>query len=295
MNNSTDEIRQMINKNISLSKGNIFQLRKDFEHLYLKFSSNKELYVKKQVLGTIDGLKICAEKVIDDHVILFFHGGGFITGSTNDHLDLCGKLSDLSGVPVLSIDYRLAHEHKFPAAVEDCLISYLWLLKQGIDSSKIVLAGISTGGTLVLSTLLSLRNNGVKLPAAAVCMSPAVDMTFQGQSMITNQGKDWLTKESLDNLRKIYLKGEDPKNMLASPIYADLKGLPPIMLQAGSHELLLDDIIKFHGKLKDSDVKITFELWKGMFHCFQMFYSNIPEGQEALENAGIYIKKMLSI
>jgi len=171
----------------------------------------------------------------------------------------------------------------------------LWLLKQGIDSSKIVLAGISTGGTLVLSTLLSLRNNGVKLPAAAVCMSPAVDMTFQGQSMITNRGKDWLTKESLDNLRKIYLKGEDPKNMLVSPIYADLKGLPPIMLQAGSHEVLLDDIIKFHGKLKDSDVKITFELWKGMFHCFQMFYSNIPEGQEALENAGIYIKKILSI
>jgi len=295
MNKSPDEILQIINKNISLSRGNIFQLRKDFEHLYLKFRLDKELYVKKRVLGTIDGLKICAEKVIDDHVILFFHGGGFITGSTNDHLDLCGKLSDLSGVPVLSIDYRLAPEHKFPAAVEDCLISYLWLLKQGIDSSKIVLAGISTGGTLVLSTLLSLRNNGVKLPAAAVCMSPAVDMTFQGQSMITNRGKDWLTKESLDNLRKIYLKGEDPKNMLASPIYADLKGLPPIMLQVGSHELLLDDIIKFHGKLKDSDVKITFELWKGMFHCFQMFYSNIPEGQEALENAGIYIKKILSI
>lgn len=125
MNNSQDEILQIINKNISLSRGNIFQLRKDFEDLYLKFSLNKELYVKKQSLGTIYGLKICAEKVIDDHAILFFHGGGFTTGSTNDHLELCGKLSDLSCVPVLSIDYRLVPEHKFPAAVEDCLISYL--------------------------------------------------------------------------------------------------------------------------------------------------------------------------
>ncbi len=295
MNKSPDKILQIINKNISLSHGNIFQLRKDFEQLYLKFNSNQEFHVEKQKIGEINGFKICTEDVNEDYIILFFHGGCFTTGSTKDHLDLCGKLSNLSGVPVLSIDYRLAPEHKFPAAVEDCLTSYLWLLKQGINPSKIILAGISAGGTLALSTLLFLRANGVELPSAAVCMSPVVDMLFQGHSIITNVGKDWITQERLDNLRKVYLKGKDPKNPLASPLYADLHGLPPLMLQVGSHELLLDDIIKFHKKAVDSEVEVTFELWKDMFHCFQIFSSNIPEGQSAIETAGTYIKKMLSI
>lgn len=293
MDQSTD-ILQIINKNISLNHGNIFQLRKDFEQLYLKFSSDQELQVKKQKIREIKSYKICGENVNHDYVILFFHGGCFTTGSTNDHLDLCGKISNLSGIPVLSVDYRLAPEHKFPAPHEDCITSYLWLLKQGMDPSKIVIAGISAGGTLALSTLLFLRDNGVKLPAGAVCMSPIVDMLFQGHSIVTNGGKDWVTQEILDNLRKIYIR-DKPTNPLVSPLYADLHGLPPIMIQVGSHELLLDDIIRFHKKAEDSEVEVTFELWKDMFHCFQIFSSNIPEGQTAIENAGTYIKKMLSI
>jgi len=295
MNKSPDEILQIITEKISTNYENIIQLRKDFEELYLQFSSKQNLKVEKQTIEGIDSFKISADHVTEDHLILFFHGGNFIAGSTKDHLDLCGKLSSLSGTPVLSIDYRLAPEHEFPAAVEDCVISYLWLLKQGFNPSKIIIAGISSGATLVLSTLLSLRSNGVKLPAAAVCMSPSVDMLFQGQSIFLNRGKDWLTPGELDDIREIYLKGEDPKNILASPLYADLHGLSPILLQAGSHELLLDDIIKFHKKAMDSNVEVTFELWKGMFHCFQMFTSNINEGQKAIENAGTYIKKKLSI
>lgn len=295
MNQSADDILHIINKNISLNQGNIFQLRKDFEQLYLKFSSNQELKVEKQKIGEINSFKIGGKNVNDDHMIIFFHGGCFTTGSTKDHLDLCGKLSNLSCVPVLSVDYRLAPEYKFPAPHEDCITAYLWLLKQGMDPSKIIIAGISAGGTLALSTILFLRDNGVKLPAAAVCMSPLVDMLFQGHSIITNGGKDWITQEMLDNLRKIYIKDYSPTNPLASPLYADLHGLPPIMIQVGSHELLLDNIIRFHKKAKDSEIEVTFELWKDMFHCFQMFSSNIPEGQGALETAGTYIKKMLSI
>ncbi|MGF7118707.1 alpha/beta hydrolase [Methanobacterium oryzae] len=295
MNQSAENILQIINKVISLNQGNIFQLRKDFEQLYLKFSSNQAFQVEKQKIGKINGFKIYGENINNDYLILFFHGEYFMTGSTKDHLDLCGKLSNLSSVPVLSVDYRLAPEHKFPAPHENCITAYLWLLKQGMDPSKIVIAGISAGGTLVLSTLLFLRNNGVKLPAGGVCMSPLVDMLFQGHSIITNGGKDWVTQEMLDNLRKIYIKGYSPTNPLVFPIYADLHRLPPIMIQVGSHELLLDDIIRFHKKAKDSEVEMTFELWKDMFHCFQMFSSNIPEGQAALETAGTYIKKMLSI
>lgn len=295
MNQSADDILHIINKNISLNQGNIFQLRKDFEQLYIKFSSKQEFQVEKIKIGDLNSFRICSEDVNDDYLILFFHGGCFTTCSTNDHLDLCGKLSNLTGIPVLSVDYRLAPEHKFPAPHEDCLTAYLWLLKQGMDPSKIIIVGISSGGTLALSTLLFLRDNKVKLPAAAVCMSPLVDMLFQGHSIITNGGKDWVRQEMLDNLRNIYIKGHNLTNPLASPLYADLHGLPPIMIHAGSHELLLDDIIKFHKKAKDSELEVTFELWKDMFHCFQMFSSSIPEGQSALENVGMFIKKILSI
>jgi monoterpene epsilon-lactone hydrolase len=249
--------------------------------------------VENQNIDDIPGFKICAENTKTDHIILFFHGGCFTIGSTKDHLDLCGKLSSSAGTCVFSIDYRLAPEHKFPAAVEDCLKSYLWLLKQGIEPSKIVLAGISAGGTLALSTLLFLRDNGIELPAGAVCMSPIVDMLFQGHSIITNRGKDWVTQKRLENIKKVYLKGNDLMQPLASPLYADLRKLPPIMIQAGSHEMFLDDIITFHKKAVDSDVEVTFELWKDMFHCFQIFSSRVEEGQSAIDSAGDYIRKIL--
>jgi len=294
-NKNTEEILQTINKIISLNQGNIFQLRRDFEQLYLQYSSKQELVVESQNIGDIPGFKICAENAQDDYIILFFHGGGFTIGSTKDHLDLCGKLSSSSGACVFSIDYRLAPEYKFPASHEDCLTSYLWLLKQSFDPSKIVIAGISSGGTLALSTLLSLRDNGVKLPAAAVCMSPAVDMLFQGHSIITNRGKDWITQKRLDNLKKIYFKGQNLINPLVSPLYADLHELPPILIQAGSHEQFLDDIIRFHKKANESEVEVAFELWKDMFHCFQMFSSCIPEGRNAIDSAGDYIRKTLNI
>lgn len=294
-NKSIEEMLEIINKSISLSQGNIFQLRRDFEQLYLKFSSKQELNVESQNIGDIPGFKIHAENAQDDYTILFFHGGGFTIGSTKDHLDLCGKLSSSSGACVFSVDYRLAPEHKFPAAAEDCLTAYLWLLKQGIEPSKIAICGISSGGTLALSTLLSLRDNGVELPAAAVCMSPVVDMLFQGHSIVINRGKDWIMQDRLDKLRKVYLKSVSPINPLASPFYADLHGLSPLMIQAGSHELLLDDIIKFHKKAVNSDVDVTFELWKDMFHCFQIFSSHMGEGQNAIDSAGAYIRKMLHI
>ncbi len=293
-NKTAEEILTIINKKLSSSQSNIFQLRKDFEQLYLEFSSKHKPNVESQNIGDIPGFKICAENAQNDNIILFFHGGSFTMGSTKDHLDLCGKLSRSSGTCVFSVDYRLAPEYKFPAPHDDCLTSYLWLLKQGIEPSKIVIAGISAGGTLALSTILSLRDNGVELPAAAVCMSPLVDMLFQGHSIVTNRGKDWMTHERLENIQKVYLKGHDLMQPLSSPLYTDLHGLPPILIQVGSHELILDDIIKFHKKAVDSDIEVTFELWKDMFHSFQTFSSCVEEGQNAIDSAGTYIRKMLS-
>ena len=230
MSSKSKKVLEIIKKHISLGQSDINQLKQDFEALYIKFSSEQELKVESQMIEHTPYFRICSPGARQDCAVLFFHGGGFTISSTRDHMDLCGKLSLSSGVCLLSIDYWLAPEHVFPAAVEDCLDSYLWLLERGIDPSRIVLAGISAGGTLVLSTLLSLRNMGLDFPATGVCMSPAVNMLFQGDSVKTSQGKDWITPERLYSLRKVYLLGQDPKQPLASPLYADLHGLPPLMI-----------------------------------------------------------------
>ncbi|MGC9516690.1 MAG: alpha/beta hydrolase [Methanomicrobiales archaeon] len=292
-NNKAAEVLNTIRKQFSLKNENINELRRDFEEFYLKFSSNQVLEIENYCINHIHFYKITSQHTKPEYAILFFHGGGFNMGSTKGHLDLCGKLSASSGVSVYSCDYRLAPEHAFPAAVDDCFDSYKWLLKQGLQPENIILAGISAGGTLALSNLLSIKNNGLELPSAVVCMSPAVDMLFQGDSIKTNAQNDWISKERLERVKKLYLQGQDPKNPLASPIYADLEGLPPILLQAGTHEILLDDILSFKDKAIASGVDVTLEKWPGMFHCWQIFSSRLMEGQKAIESAGDYIKKNL--
>ncbi len=281
-------------KIISSNEDNVFQLRRDFEGLYLHFSSNSHPDIQKHNIVDIPAYKIKASPTNKNGAILFFHGGCFSFGSTRDHLDLCGKLSSYSHCCVFSIDYRLAPENKFPKALEDCLISYLWLLKKGLKPSEIVLVGISSGATLALSLLLYLKENHFELPSGAVCMSPLVNMLFKGHSMVTNKGKDWVTSKSLFKLGKIYLKDQKIQSPLISPLYGNLNGLPPILIQSGSHELVVDDVITFHRKAKLSDVEVKFQLWKGMFHSFQMFSTHIVEAQRAVEDAGEYINEILN-
>jgi acetyl esterase/lipase len=153
---------------------------------------------------------------------------------------------------------------------------------------RIIPVGISAGGTLVLDLLISARDRGLPLPPAGVCMSPVVDMLFAGESVKKNLDIDWLTPERLNEIRTVYLAGHDPKDPLASPVFAHLKGIPRLYIQAGTHELLLSDIATFVDKARWAGVPVQFELWEGMFHSWQVFAQEVPEGQRAIDNVGEY-------
>ncbi|HUU75730.1 MAG TPA: alpha/beta hydrolase [Methanoregulaceae archaeon] len=227
----------------------------------------------------------------DRRVMLFFHGGGFSVGSTKDHLGLIAGLAHAADAAVFSIDYRLAPEHRFPAALEDATAAYRFLLEQGYDHRSLVPAGISAGGTLAIGLLLAVRDAGIQLPAAAIAMSPAVDMLFSGDSVERNRNLDWIPPERLHAIREVYLAGSDPRNPLASPVYADLSGLPPLLVQAGTHEVLLDDITRFAEKAQICGVPLTYERYQGMFHCWQVFIRDVAEAGEAIIHAGEFVKK----
>jgi len=293
--NSVDHLLKILKDNSPGPGKPIGQLRADFEKFYLEFRSDQDNKINEFRINNIPSFWIEAPGAAKDQVILFFHGGGFTIGSTRDHADLCGRLSAAAGAKVLSIDYRLAPEHVFPAALEDCVASYNWLLNEGYMPSDIVPTGISAGGNLVLAMLLHLRDSGSSLPSSACCMSPAVDMLFQGNSVTTNAGKDWISRERLDSLCTIYLSETDPKEPLVSPLYGDLRGFPPLMIQVGSRELLLDDNRGFVDRARSEGVDVTFEIWDEMIHCWQIFASVLKEGQEAVESMGGYIRSELNL
>ena len=226
-----------------------------------------------------------------DRTVLFFHGGGFTSGSTAEYFDICARLADACRAEVVSVDYRLAPEHPFPAAVEDCLAAYRHLLGEGYAPRRVVPAGLSAGGTLALTMLLAVRDEGLPMPAAGVLLSPAVDMLFLGESVIFNRETDWLSPEYLAAMRDDYLADHDPVDPLASPLYADLEGLPPLLVQAGGGEVLIDGIAAFVSTARLQGVPVTFDCAEGMFHCWQTFAGVLPEGAAAIERVGAFVRR----
>ena len=211
INKTAEKILNIVREEHSHKAETIKEARERLEVFYLRFRSKLDITVEPVFIGHIPAFWISAPGASKDHTILFFHGGGFMVGSTEDHLDLCGKLSHSAGCRVLSVDYRLAPEHIFPAALDDCIASYLWLIETGINPSLIIPVGISAGGNLILSMFMKLRATGIPLPRAAVCISPAVDMTPREDAFEKNIDKDWIFKEDLELLRRIYLRKHDPE------------------------------------------------------------------------------------
>jgi len=240
--------------------------------------------------GGVDAEWVCAPNAANDRYVLYVHGGGYVIGSVRSHRDLMARISRAAQAKVLGLNYRLAPEHPFPAAVDDAVAGYKWLLAQGAKPSRIAIAGDSAGGGLAAATLVAIKDQKLPTPGAGVMLSPWVDMEGLGESMTTRSKADpAVQKEGLLGMAQAYLQGKDPRNPLAAPLYADLKGLPPLLIQVGDAETLLDDSNRLAARAKSAGVSTKLEVWPEMIHVWQLFASFLPEGQQAIDGIGKFI------
>ncbi len=227
--------------------------------------------------------------------ILYFHGGSFSLGSPDTAIALTAHLVERTGYRAISLDYRLAPEHPFPAGLDDCVAAYRQLLDDGVAADSIVFAGDSAGGGLTVTTTLRAREAGLPLPAGIVAFSPGLDHTRTGASMTSKDGVDPLfTLEGMGRTGALYLDGQDPAQPLLAPaVYADLAGFPPLLLQVGTNELLLDDSVRLADRARNADVDVILDVVANVPHVFPAFVGMIDEADEAIDRAALFISQRL--
>lgn len=230
----------------------------------------------------------------DSGTILYLHGGGYVTGSVISHRGMAANLSRASNCRVLTVDYRLAPESRHPAQVQDAHTAYSWMLNNGGNPATATIAGDSAGGGLTVATLLSIRDAGDQLPAAGVCISPWVDMEGIGDSMKSKAGADpMVSREGLLDMAGHFLGDGDKRDPLAAPLYADLAGLPPLLIIVGTSEVLLDDAVRLHERAEAAGVDSTLEIWDDMIHIWPWFAPFLPEGQQAMAQMGAFVRERI--
>lgn len=240
--------------------------------------------------GGVPAEWVRAPGVGNERAILYLHGGGYAIGSAFTVRNFVARLSAAVGAPALSIDYRLGPEHPFPAAVEDAVTAYRWLLEQGFEPGQIAVSGESAGGGLTVALLVALRDGGLPLPACAVPISPWLDMELTQQPSREAIEGDLLTMEHLGLFAGWYLNGSDPRHPHANPLYADLTGLPPLLVMVGGHEVLLDDAKRLAERATAAGVDVTLEIAPEMIHIWHLFGPMFPEANEASDRAGAFIR-----
>ena len=247
-------------------------------------------------LGGRNAEWLSAEGPEGDAVILYLHGGGYCMGSLDTHRSLAGRIAVAAGCPVVTLDYRLGPEHPFPAAVTDATDAYADLLALGIRPECIAIAGDSAGGGLTMAALLAIRAAGSPLPGAAVCLSPWVDLTQTSPSYEQKADVDpMVSKAGLDVMAEAYLAGTDPRTELASPLFAhDLGGLPPVLIEVGEREVLLDDATRLAEGLRAAAGSVTLTVWPELIHVFQAFPGPlVPEADRSIAAVGSFISTRL--
>lgn len=231
-----------------------------------------------------------------ERVVLYFHGGGYSTGSINSHRDFLARLCIASGMRVLAADYRLAPEHPFPAQLEDSHRVYLWLIEeQGIHPDHIVIGGESAGAGLTLSTLVSLRDSGLPLPAGGVLISAWLDLDPRSTSMQFNSHYDFVTRIGLRSMAKRFAPATEYRNPLVSPLHADMAGLPPLLIQVGAAETLLDDNLQCAEAARSAGVDVKLEVWPDMIHAWHVFAPILKEGRTAILRIGEFVKERTAV
>jgi epsilon-lactone hydrolase len=246
-----------------------------------------DVTVTAGALGGVPTAEITVDGIEPRNVLLYFHGGVYVMGDAFLAADLASQVGRRAHAKVISVDYRLAPEHPYPAAVDDALAAYEALLQNGIAPSDIAFAGESAGGGLAVATLVNARDHELPLPAAACAMSPYADLTLAGTTIETKREVDpLLNREALQARIPDYTAGQNAALGLISPVFADLSGLPPLIIQAGSHEVLLDDAVRLARQAATADVEVTLDITSGVPHVFQAYYAILDEAAAALDRAG---------
>ena len=287
-----DTVMQMIRARGEDARVTTEDNRLSYERLVASLPLDDDISTEKVGAGGVAAEWVVAPEAQDGRVLLYFHGGGYVFGSMRTHRIILAHLSRAAQARVLGLEYRLAPEFPFPAPVEDAVAAYRWLLSNGTNPKKIVLAGDSAGGGLTIAALVALRYLGEPMPAAGVGISPWTDMEATGESFVTNAEVDpMVTRDGIHNIATTYLSGKDPRSPLASPIYADLTGLPPLLLQVGSIETLLDDTTVLAQRAREAGVEVEVDVWDDMPHVWHHFAPILPEARQAIQRIAEFMRK----
>jgi acetyl esterase/lipase len=277
-------------------KPDLMELRPIMEEaLALQKAPPADITITEVTLGGIRTERLAAPGADTSATFLYIHGGGWVGGSPATHRPLTWRLARQIGIPVHAIDYRLAPEHPYPAGLDDCVAAYRALLDSGLKASSIVVGGDSAGGNLTLALALRLKDEGVPLPAALVCLSPATDMTSSGASVTRNAKADtFFIPEIMATVASLYFPGHDPKTPYLSPLFGDMAGLPPTLFQAGDTEMLVDDSRRATEKMKAAGVDVTLDVWPKVWHVWQVMADQLPEGEAAIKKIVAFVKHHLA-
>jgi len=276
--------------------GEVTSLRSGFEEVMRYIPIADDVQRVDIDLGGVGAVEVSIDGADSSNVILYFHGGVYVIGSASASVPLVSDLARRSNAKAVSIDYRLAPENPYPAALEDARTAYEELLSQGVEPSSIAISGESAGGGLAVALLLALRDADLPMPSSAFLMSPYVDLTLSGDTIADKAGVDPLfTKEALRLRVADYVAGANASDPFISPVFADLGGLPPMLIQSGSHEILLSDAIRLAGRAAEADVAVALEVTPGVPHVFQGYAAVLDEGDRALNRAAMFLKAHFSV
>jgi acetyl esterase/lipase len=271
------------------------QRRKDFDAAFSEYRVAPDVTVEPVTAHGVRAEWTSTPQDDRDAALLYVHGGGYVIGSLDSHRHLVSEAGRAAKAWALALDYRLAPEHPFPAAVEDALSGYRYLLSRGIRPGRIAIAGDSAGGGLVVAVMVAIRDAGLVRPACGWCISPWIDMEAIGESMSSKAEADpMVQKAGLLDMARLYLGDADPRSPLAAPIYADLRGLAPLLIQVGAAETLLDDAIRLAKVAGAADVRVDLQVWPEMVHVWHIFHPELRAGKRAIEAGGAYVRGMIA-
>jgi len=286
---------EMMRANPALGEGSVHDMRAAMEAMTAAMPLPTDARIDAVDAGGVAAEWTAVDGARSDRVLVYLHGGGYNIGSVRTHRMLTTALSRAASLRVLSVDYRLAPEHPFPAAIDDAVAAYRFVLKGGMAPHKVAIAGDSAGGGLTAATLLALRDGGHPLPAAAVCISPWLDLSQSGPSMKTRADSDPIvTEAALDRMAAAYLDGQDARTPNASPMFGELAGLPPILIHVGTAEVLYDDSVRFAERVRQAGGEVELDVWEDMIHVSHAFTPMLPEAGQAIDKIASFLDRRLA-